>query len=71
MTKNIVSVDSQSFFDISNVFPVGGWSGAQVKITVTRRKPEVKRGSARVYQSRLLVEANRKCIKGKIEAPRR
>ena len=42
------SVHSHSFFDISNVFPVGGKSGGQAKVTVTRRKPEVIGGQARL-----------------------
>jgi len=48
-------VNSQSFFDITNVFPVGGESGTQVRSrqhgeSWKRRKPEAARGSARVYQ---------------------
>ena len=42
------SVDSHSFFDISNVFPVGGKSGGQAKVTVTRRKSEVAGGQVRL-----------------------
>ena len=42
------SVNSHSFFDISNVFPVGGKSGGQAKVTVTRRKSEVIGGQARL-----------------------
>jgi hypothetical protein len=31
-------VNSQLFFDISNVFPVGGESGALAKVTSQQRK---------------------------------
>ena len=31
LTKFLKRVDSQSFFDISNVFPIGGQSGIRVK----------------------------------------
>ena len=49
------SVDSHSFFDITNVFPVGGESGTQVRSrqhgeSWKRRELEAARGSARVYQ---------------------
>ena len=48
------SVDSHSFFDITNVFPVGGESGTQVRSrqhgeSWKRRKLEAARGSTRVY----------------------
>ena len=33
LTKFSKGVDSQSFFDISNVFPVGGKSGIRAKVT--------------------------------------
>jgi hypothetical protein len=33
LTKFLKRVDSQSFFDISNVFPIGGESGIRVKVT--------------------------------------
>jgi hypothetical protein len=39
LTKNTKRVDSQLFFDISKVFPVGGESGSQAKVTSQRRKP--------------------------------
>jgi hypothetical protein len=44
LTKNVTGVDSHSFFDISNVFPVGGKSGIQAKVTVARRKLEAAEG---------------------------
>ena len=40
LTKFLKSVDSQSFFDISNVFPIGGESGIRVKVTFAQRAPE-------------------------------
>ena len=58
LTKFLNRVDSQSFFDISNVFPVGGESGNQAKVTTAQRKLkrcEGRRGSI----SELLVEENR------------
>ena len=35
LTKSLKRVDSQSFFDISNVFPIGGKSG--IRVTGHRR----------------------------------
>jgi hypothetical protein len=58
LTKFLKRVDSQSFFDISNVFPVGGESGSQAQVTTAQRKLkrcEGWRGSI----SELLVEENR------------
>jgi hypothetical protein len=79
-------VNSDSFFDISKVLPVGGETRDPSVITVARqsqshklletaipwnrRKLEAARGSARVY-SELLVEENKRWIKAKIEALRR
>jgi hypothetical protein len=70
LTYFVKSVDSHSFFDISNVFPVGGKSGGQAKITVTRRKLEVKegrRGSRQLTAGR----GEQEMFRGNIEAPRR
>jgi hypothetical protein len=84
LTKNRKSVDSQLFFDISTVFPVGSEYRDPSRITVhgqaktsdagngdrwNKLKLKAARGSVRVY-SELLVEENMKSLKAKIEAPR-
>jgi hypothetical protein len=85
LTGTTGRVDSDSFFDISNVFPVGGKTRDPSAITVARqsqshklletaipwkrRKLEAARGLARVY-SELPVEENKRWIKAKIEALR-
>ena len=63
------SVDSHSFFDISNVYPVGGESGDQAK-SLTHSASCKRSRAGKVLFSELLVEANRRCFKGNIEAPR-
>jgi hypothetical protein len=70
LTKNTNSVDSHSFFDISKVFPVGGESGSQAKVTSQRRKLFKRWRAGKGLFSELLVEKNVKCLKAKIEAPR-
>jgi hypothetical protein len=70
LTSFQMSVDSQSFFDITDVFPVGGESGTQVRSRpygASWKRQEGQRGSI----SELLVEANMRCSEAKIEAPRR
>ena len=73
LTSEQMRVNSQSFFDISNVFPVGGEyrdpscsHGSTAKLKTagagngakrTRQKSEAARGLARIY-SELLVEEN-------------
>jgi hypothetical protein len=84
LTKERKSVDSQLFFDISKVFPVGGEYRDPSKITAhsqaktsdagngdrwNKLKLKAHGGSVRVY-SELLVEENMKSLKAKIEAPR-
>ena len=46
LTKSLERVDSQSFFDISNVFPIGGESGIRVEVTFAQRAPETARAGS-------------------------
>jgi len=72
-------VDSHSFFDITNVLPVGGESGTQVRSrqhgeSWKRRKLETARAGSgkRVSEglfSELLVEANMRCSEAKNRSP--
>ena len=76
LTSFHMSVDSQSFFDITNVFPVGGESGTQVRSQPHSEELETarswkRREGQRGSISELLVEANMRCSEAKIEAPRR
>ena len=50
LTKIVIGVDSHSFFDISNVFPVGGKSGIRAEGHRRTAQAGSEGGPARIYQ---------------------